>query len=88
MIDWKGFVTAQADAGYSGGLSIENEDQFYYPSYAGTDFTEAFKEGFRVPPGTGKQKPIRKQPGGRSSSLLLPAIREPAPALRASLVLD
>ena len=61
--DWKGFFTALADAGYSGGLNIENEDQFYYPSYDGTDFTEAFKEGFRVahayvrqfvPPGTGK----------------------------------
>jgi hypothetical protein len=45
------------------GLNIENEDQFYYPSYDGTDFTEAFKEGFRVahayvrqfvPPGTQK----------------------------------
>jgi hypothetical protein len=58
VIDWKGFVTAQADAGYSGGLSIENEDQFYYPSYAGTDFTEAFKEGFRV----------RRVPGSKNQS--------------------
>jgi len=48
VIDWKGFFTALADAGYTGGLNIENEDQFYYPSYEGTDFTEAFKEGFRV----------------------------------------
>jgi sugar phosphate isomerase/epimerase len=62
-IDWKGFFTALADAGYAGGLNIENEDQFYYPSYDGADFTEAFKEGFRVahayvrqfvPPGTQK----------------------------------
>jgi sugar phosphate isomerase/epimerase len=61
VIDWKGFFTALADAGYTGGLNIENEDQFYYPSYDGTDFTEAFEEGFRVahayvrqfvPPGT------------------------------------
>ena len=48
VIDWKGFFTALADAGYTGGLNIENEDQFYYPSYDGADFTEAFKEGFRV----------------------------------------
>ena len=47
-IDWKGFFTALAEAGYAGGLNIENEDQFYYPNYDGTDFTEAFKEGFRV----------------------------------------
>jgi sugar phosphate isomerase/epimerase len=48
VIDWKGFFTALADAGYSGGLNIENEDQFYYPNYAGADFTESFKEGFRI----------------------------------------
>jgi sugar phosphate isomerase/epimerase len=63
VIDWKGFFTALADAGYTGGMNIENEDQFYYPNYDGADFTEAFKEGFRVahayvrqfvPPGTGK----------------------------------
>jgi sugar phosphate isomerase/epimerase len=27
VIDWKGFFTALADAGYTGGLNIENEDQ-------------------------------------------------------------
>ena len=48
MIDWKGFFTALAEAGYSGGLNIENEDQFYYPNYEGADFTDAFKEGFHV----------------------------------------
>lgn len=48
VIDWKGFFTALADAGYTGGLNIENEDQFYYPNYDGTDFTESFKEGYRV----------------------------------------
>jgi sugar phosphate isomerase/epimerase len=48
VIDWRGFFTALADAGYSGGLNIENEDQFYYPNYDGEDFTDAFKEGFRV----------------------------------------
>jgi sugar phosphate isomerase/epimerase len=48
MVDWKGFFTVLAEAGYSGGLNIENEDQFYYPNYEGPDFTEAFKEGYRV----------------------------------------
>jgi len=48
VIDWKDFFTALADAGYPGGMNIENEDQFYYPNYDGADFTEAFKEGFRV----------------------------------------
>ena len=48
VIDWKGFFTALADAGYTGGMNIENEDEFYYPNYEGTDFTESFKEGFRV----------------------------------------
>ena len=48
VIDWKGFFTALADEGYSGGLNIENEDEFYYPNYEGADFTESFKEGFRV----------------------------------------
>ena len=47
-IDWKGFFTALADAGYSGGLNIENEDQFYYPNYDGSNFTEQFKEGYRI----------------------------------------
>jgi sugar phosphate isomerase/epimerase len=47
-IDWKGFFTALADTGYSGGMNIENEDNFYYPNYEGTDFTESFKNGYRV----------------------------------------
>ena len=47
-IDWKGFFTALADTGYSGAMNIENEDTFYYPNYNGADFTESFKNGFRV----------------------------------------
>ena len=47
-IDWKGFFTALADAGYEGGMNIENEDQFTYPNYQGTDFTESFKQGYRT----------------------------------------
>jgi sugar phosphate isomerase/epimerase len=48
MVDWKAFFTALEDAGYSGAMNIENEDQFYYPPYSGPDFTAQFKEGFRV----------------------------------------
>jgi sugar phosphate isomerase/epimerase len=63
VIDWKGFFTALAEAGYTGGMNIENEDEFYYPNFDSTDFTESFNEGFCVahayvpqfvPSGTGK----------------------------------
>jgi sugar phosphate isomerase/epimerase len=47
-LDWKAFFTALADTGYNGGMNIENEDQFFYPNYDGTDFTESFKNGFRA----------------------------------------
>ncbi|MBI3209491.1 MAG: sugar phosphate isomerase/epimerase [Candidatus Solibacter usitatus] len=47
-IDWKGFFTALADAGYDGGMNIENEDQFTYPNYQGTDFTASFQQGYRT----------------------------------------
>ena len=29
-------------------MNIEHEDAFYYPQYAGSDFTEPYKSGFRV----------------------------------------
>ena len=48
IVDWKGLFTVLAEAGYSGALNIENEDQFYYPNYSGADFTEQFKRGFRL----------------------------------------
>jgi sugar phosphate isomerase/epimerase len=48
VIDWRGFFSALADAGYAGGLNIENEDQFFYPNYDGTDFTNQFKQGYQV----------------------------------------
>jgi sugar phosphate isomerase/epimerase len=48
VIDWKAFFAALADTGYSGGLNIENEDQFTYPSYDGENFTESFKSGYRT----------------------------------------
>jgi sugar phosphate isomerase/epimerase len=48
-VDWKGFFAVLAEAGYTGAMNIENEDNFYYPS---TDregnFTEQYKRGFRV----------------------------------------
>jgi len=47
-MDWKGFFTVLADAGYSGAMNIENEDEFFEPAYEGQDFTEQFKRGFRV----------------------------------------
>lgn len=48
MVDWKSFFTVLEEAGYSGAMNIEHEDQFYYPPYKGTDFTDQYKEGFRV----------------------------------------
>jgi sugar phosphate isomerase/epimerase len=47
-MDWKGFFTVLADAGYTGAMNIENEDNFYYPAYNDRNFTEQFKRGFRV----------------------------------------
>ena len=47
-MDWKGFFTVLADAGYQGAMNIENEDEFFTPNYAGSNFTETFKRGFRV----------------------------------------
>lgn len=47
-MDWKGFFTVLAEAGYSGAMNIENEDGFFEPSYENGNFTEQFKRGFRV----------------------------------------
>ena len=47
-VDWKGFFSVLAEAGYTGAMNIENEDQFYYPAYEGANFTEQYKRGFRV----------------------------------------
>jgi sugar phosphate isomerase/epimerase len=47
-VDWKGFFSVLAEAGYTGAMNIENEDEFYYPAYSGTNFTEQYKRGFRV----------------------------------------
>ena len=48
MVDWKGFFSVLQEAGYQGAMNIEHEDAFYYPQYAGSDFTEPYKSGFRV----------------------------------------
>ena len=32
-VDWKGFFAVLAEAGYTGSMNIENEDEFYYPAY-------------------------------------------------------
>ena len=47
-IDWKAFFTVLMEAGYTGAMNIENEDQLYYPNYEGADMTDQFKRGFRV----------------------------------------
>ena len=47
-VDWRGFFSVLADAGYTGAMNIENEDEFYYPAYDQGNFTEQFKRGFRV----------------------------------------
>ncbi|HUO32838.1 MAG TPA: sugar phosphate isomerase/epimerase [Bryobacteraceae bacterium] len=47
-MDWKGFFSVLAEAGYTGAMNIENEDEFFYPPYSGHDFTEQFKRGFRT----------------------------------------
>ncbi len=47
-VDWKGFFSVLAEAGYTGAMNIENEDEFYYPAYDGQNFTEQYKRGFRL----------------------------------------
>jgi len=47
-MDWKGFFSVLAEAGYDGAMNIENEDEFFYPPYVERNFTEQFKRGFRL----------------------------------------
>jgi sugar phosphate isomerase/epimerase len=47
-VDWKGLFAVLAEAGYTGAMNIENEDQFYYPAYNGENFTEQYRRGFHV----------------------------------------
>jgi sugar phosphate isomerase/epimerase len=48
IVDWRGFFAVLAEAGYQGAMNIEHEDEFYYPAYDGPNFTEQFKQGFRI----------------------------------------
>lgn len=61
-VDWKGLFTVLMEAGYSGAMNIEHEDALYYPNYDGDNFTEQFKNGFRVAHQYLKQlvPPVRK----------------------------
>ena len=47
-VDWKGLFSVLAEAGYSGAMNIENEDEFYYPPTVQGNFTEQYKRGFRL----------------------------------------
>jgi sugar phosphate isomerase/epimerase len=47
-VDWKAFFSVLSEAGYSGAMNIENEDEFYYPPYDQNNFTEQYKRGFRL----------------------------------------
>ena len=47
-MDWKAFFAVLSEVGYSGAMNIENEDEFYYPAYAGDNFTEQYKRGFHT----------------------------------------
>jgi sugar phosphate isomerase/epimerase len=47
-VDWKGFFSVLSEAGYSGAMNIENEDNFYYPAYSQGNFTEQYKRGFHL----------------------------------------
>jgi sugar phosphate isomerase/epimerase len=47
-VDWKGFFSVLSEAGYSGAMNIENEDNFYYPATNQGNFTEQYKRGFHL----------------------------------------
>jgi sugar phosphate isomerase/epimerase len=47
-IDWKAFFTVLEEAGFSGAMNIEHEDDLYHPSYNGHDLGDGYKTGFRV----------------------------------------
>ena len=47
-VDWKGFFAVLAEVGYTGAMNIENEDEFYYPSYNQGNFTDQYKRGFHA----------------------------------------
>ena len=56
-VDWKGFFSVLAEAGYTGAMNIENEDEFYYPAYKRGKFHRAVQArlpgGARISENTG-----------------------------------
>jgi len=47
-VDWPAFFGVLMEAGYSGAMNIEHEDRFYGWPYPGNEFSEAYREGFRM----------------------------------------
>ena len=47
-IDWPAFFTVLEDRGYTGAMNIEHEDDLYGAMPPTPDFTEDYKNGFRV----------------------------------------
>jgi len=47
-VDWAAFFTVLMEAGFEGPMNIEHEDNFYGWPYAGDEFPEDYKTGFRV----------------------------------------
>ncbi len=48
QMDWPAFFTVLQDAGYSGAMNIEHEDQVYGDPNRGNVFSEPYKTGFRM----------------------------------------
>ena len=47
-VDWPAFFGVLMEAGYTGAMNIEHEDRFYGWPYRGNEFSEAYREGFRM----------------------------------------
>jgi sugar phosphate isomerase/epimerase len=48
LIDWPAFFTVLEERGYTGAMNIEHEDDLYGAMPPGGEFTEDYKNGFRV----------------------------------------
>lgn len=47
-VDWPAFFSVLMEAGYQGAMNIEHEDRLYGWPYRGNEFSEAYREGFRM----------------------------------------
>ena len=47
-IAWPAFLTILMDAGYQGAMNIEHEDALYGWPYASDEFSDIYKDGFRI----------------------------------------